>query len=61
MKILFKSKNLLKTYKKVLKEMYLHVEIVAVKDLKVEKYLDDLMNGEEEIFFKNDEAKQKFR
>lgn len=55
------SDNLLETYKEVLQEMYPHVEIITVKDLKVEKYLDDLMNCEEEIIFKNNEAKQKFR
>lgn len=60
-KKLSNSDDLLETYKEVLKKMYPHVEIVTVKDLKVEKYLDDLMNGEEEIIFKNDEAKQKFR
>lgn len=55
------SDNLLETYREVLKEMYPHVEIVTVKDIKVEKYLDDLMNGEKELIFKSDEAKQKFR
>lgn len=58
---LSKSNNLLETYKEVLKEMYPHVEIVAVQSLKVEKYLNELMNGEEEIIFKNDQAKQKIR
>lgn len=38
--------------------MYHHIEIVTLQDLKVEKYLDDLINGKEEILFKNDEAKQ---
>ncbi|MFD2868434.1 DEAD/DEAH box helicase family protein [Kurthia populi] len=55
------SDNLLETYKEVLQEMYPHVEIVTLQDLKVKKYLDNLMYGKEEILFKNDEAKQKFR
>lgn len=44
-KKLSNSDDLLETYKEVLKEMYPHVEIVTVKDLKVKKYLGDLMNG----------------
>lgn len=58
---LSKSNNLLETYKEVLKEIYPHVEIVTVQSLKVEKYLNELMNGEKEIIFKDDETKKQFR
>lgn len=60
-KKLSKSSNLLITYKEILKEMYPHIEIVTVQNLKIEKYLSELMNGEKEIIFKDDEAKKQFR
>lgn len=58
---LSKSQDLLGTYKEVLKEMYPHVEIVTVQSLKVEEYLNELMNGEKEIIFKDNEEKYQFR